>query len=153
MIHSGIRVKKGYGGISTFCSKISKSVLIIFLTIFSISACSRNIVTTRGKCEKNDEIALSYTFKNNTLYITHSGVHFNCCLDKIRGTYSIKNNRIIIEEKEIYSNPCKCKCAYSINMKIENIKTKKYTIETSNINLEADLINATSGKKIIPRKK
>ncbi len=124
------------------------AILITLLIISSLLfSCSRNIVTVQGKCSKSKSISLSYIYKDNTLFLTHNGLNFNCCLDKIEATYKIDGNKIIITEKEVYSNPCRCICSYSVNMKIPNVPAKKYTIETLNIKMEADLVNATTGQE------
>ena len=130
---------------------IAVTIIILFCLQIFLLGCSKNIITSQNKCSRSYDKTLSYSYKNNTLRITHSGLMLNCCLKRIEATYKISGNVIIIDEKEILDMPCKCICNYTVTMKITKLPAKKYIIKTYNIQMEADLTTKTNDIKSLSR--
>ncbi len=126
-------------------------ILILGLLSFTIYSCDdtkeNESITLRGELIDHSDCKLlkstfddsetpdsltcvnySYDPSNNILSLQHINAGFNCCPESLYCSIKLVNDTILIQEFE-KSSLCNCCCLFDLNIEIEGVDSKMYTIK------------------------
>jgi len=153
-------------------SKTHQLFLTLLITVLFFTNCNidRNSgnwsgkVTNQSECKdgstkENAEfstdrtyVTYKYNATENKLVLKHINTNFNCCSGDFSCTVNLEDNTLTITE-EAEKADCDCMCLYDIDMEIDDIEVKAYTIkivepyigDLEKISFNIDLANDTEG--------
>ncbi len=93
-----------------------------------------------------------YDYHNGILKLTHVNAGFNCCPAQLSANVMVFGDSIMIKEDEL-KGLCDCHCLYDLNIIINNLEQKQYTLlfkepyyhEDNPLIFSVDLRNKPSG--------
>jgi len=99
----------------------------------TVSACQSDLserTSELGNTISNNSTYIEYRYENNTLWLTHYNVVFNCDDSGIDATASIDGNQITVTETQDLGSDggAKCLCLYDITIELNDIEAQNYTI-------------------------
>lgn len=75
----------------------------------------------------SSQSCISFTYSNQTLFITHFNAGFNCCPGTLSASFSLLNDTLSIYENESQAL-CDCNCLYDLEMEANQLNAGFYVV-------------------------
>ena len=123
--------------------RLSKSLLIIVAILFfgcdaenPVGNLTGSLVdhsecllkTTENTQVPSSQSCVSFTYANQTLFLTHYNAGFNCCPGTLAASFNLQNDTLYVLESE--SEPlCDCNCLYDLEMEVNQLNPGTYILK------------------------
>lgn len=124
----------------------SKISLVFLAAVFILMACSREQTPDqdpvmsyysdtvckftdplKGDSPGQDQTCVNWSYRDDTLFLTHYNAGFNCCPEKILTSMHLSGDTIYLKERDSLQL-CRCNCLYDIDYAIAHLAEGSYVI-------------------------